>query len=135
MTPLITPATIARRAYWVEEIKRPSGRFGDDSDRLQTELNAEIAKDGLVALLDHLRLCGVIPEVYRRDSSEEKLYSKYTDAVLSLAFSAIGLKSHVVRGRADSADVEAVAKDFSLVAEARPSSADFFFNQSSSTLS
>ena len=35
--------------------------------------------DGTQALLDHLRLCTAIPESYELDSSEEKLYSTYTD--------------------------------------------------------
>lgn len=83
------------------------------------ELRAEIARDGNEALLDHLRMCGAIPERFGHDTSEEKLYSKYTDAVVSEAFSAMGLRSVVIDTRADSPDVQARACDYSLVADAK----------------
>lgn len=96
-----------------------SGSFGDDSTRMAEELRAEIARDGSEALLDHLRLCGAIPEQYGHDSSEEKLYSKYTDAVISESLSTMGLRSVVIDTRADSPDVQARAGDYSLVADAK----------------
>jgi type II restriction enzyme len=86
---------------------------------MTTELSSEIKSQGLEALLDHLRLCGAIPEVYCHDSSEEKLYSKYTDSLLDAAFKFIGLNSIVLSERADVADVEVVVKDFSFVADAK----------------
>jgi len=119
MKKLITEATITRRNYWVQEIRNLSGDFGDDSDRLEQELGEEIKKHGKRALVDHLRLCGSIPESYGHDSSEEKLYSKYTDSLLAEAFSAFGLKSLVLKERADSADVETFAKSYSFVADAK----------------
>ena len=119
MKKLITEATITRRNYWVEEIRNLSGDFGDYSDRLEQELGEEIKKHGKLALVDHLRLCGSIPESYGHDSSEEKLYSKYTDSLLAEAFSAFGLKSVVLKERADSADVETFAKSYSFVADAK----------------
>jgi type II restriction enzyme len=94
-----------RRAYWVAELAKLSGSFGDDSQKMQDELHTDIAKFGHEALLDHLRTCGAMPESYGHDSSEEKLYSKYTDAILSEALSAIGMKSLIIRERADAADV------------------------------
>lgn len=109
----------ARRTYWLDEIVQISGKFGQDSSRVVTELRKEIERDGTVALLDHLHLCGTIPEHYGHDSSEEKLYSKYTDALLSAAYEHIGLNSIVLAERADAADVEAVGQDFSLVADAK----------------
>lgn len=119
MKKLITESAITRRKYWVEEIRKLSGDFGDDSDRLEKELGDEIRKQGVLALIDHLRLCGDIPESYGHDSSEEKLYSKYTDSLLAEAFKAVGLKSLVLKGRADVADVEAFAKTYSFVADAK----------------
>jgi len=47
--------------------------------KLEKELEAEIKKNGVPSLIDHLRLCGNIPESYGHDTSEEKLYSKYTE--------------------------------------------------------
>jgi hypothetical protein len=115
----ISKFAVARRAYWIEEIVKISGRFGDDTSRIEEELASEIKRDGAAALLDHLALCGSIPEHYRHDSSEEKLYSKYTDALLAAVFRYIGLTSLVIGERADAADVEAVGSDISLVGDAK----------------
>ncbi len=119
MKKIITDKAIKNRQYWIEEIRNLSGNFGDDSDKLEKELETEIKKNGISSLIDHLRLCGNIPESYGHDTSEEKLYSKYTDCLLSLAYSSLGLKSLVLKERADAADVEAFAKDYSFVADAK----------------
>jgi hypothetical protein len=116
---VLTPEAVQRRQFWVGEIAKISGKFGDDSAKVERELVAELKRDGVSALLDHLHLCGSIPEHYGHDSSEEKLYSKYTDALLASTFSHIGLTSLVLAERADSADVEAVAENYSLVADAK----------------
>lgn len=108
-----------RREYWVPELEKLSGSFGDDYVKLLDELRAEITKEGWSALLDHLRVCGALPERYGHDSSEEKLYSKYTDAVIAESFACIGLKSSVITARADAADVQASAQNYSLVADAK----------------
>jgi type II restriction enzyme len=115
----ITESTLARRERWIKEIFHLSGSFGADATRAETELNDEYARDGDQCLLDHLRLCGTIPETYGHDSSEEKLYSKYTDAVLAVAFRHIGLHSTVLTERADAADVDCVAESYSFVADAK----------------
>jgi hypothetical protein len=119
MKTLISDRAIKRRNFWVEEIRNLSGNFGVDSDRLEKELELEIKRDGTISLIDHLRLAGNIPESYGRDTSEEKLYSKYTDCLLSLSFKSLGLRSLVLKERSDSADVEAFAKDYSFVADAK----------------
>lgn len=115
----MTPEAIARRAYWVRELAVLSGRFGDDATDMMLELTVDLEQNGLPALHDHLRLCGAIPEQYGHDSSAEKLYSKYTDAVVSEAFKVIGLRSTVIEARADTADVIARAENYSLVADAK----------------
>ena len=119
MKKIIAENAIKNRQYWIEEIRKLSGNFGDDSDKLEKELETESKKNGISSLIDHLRLCGNIPESYGHDTSEEKLYSKYTDCLLSLAYSSLGLKSLVLKERADAADVEAFAKDYSFVADAK----------------
>lgn len=119
MSNIISDIAIKRRDYWVEEIRKLSGHFRNDSEKLEKELEAEIKTNGVSSLVDHLRLCGNIPESYGHDTSEEKLYSKYTDCLLSLAYTALGLKSLVLKERANSADVEAFAKDYSFVADAK----------------
>jgi HindIII restriction endonuclease len=110
---------VARRQRWLAEIVQLSGNFGTDSTRLQTELSQEMRKDGFQAVIDHLRLCGNIPEQYGHDSSEEKLYSKYTDIVLAEALACLGLKTAVFTERGDTADVEAVAADWALIGDAK----------------
>lgn len=119
MNKIITEKAISKRSYWINEIRKLSGNFSDDTDRLQKELSAEIRKQGVRSLINHLRLCGDIPESYGHDSSEEKLYSKYTDSLLAESFKHIGLKSLVLKERADAADVEAFASRFSFVADAK----------------
>jgi len=119
MKNIISDNAVKTRTYCVEEIRKLSGNFGNDTDKLEKELEAEIKKSGHSILIDHLRLCGSIPESYGHDRSEEKLYSKYTDCLLSLSYKAIGLKSLVIKERADAADVEAFAKKYSFVADAK----------------
>ncbi len=119
MKQIISDKAIKKRAYQIDEIRKIGGNFGDDSDRLEKELEQEIKKSGVSSLIDHLRLCGSIPESYGHDSSEEKLYSKYTDCLLSLTFKAIGLRSLVLKERADASDVEAFAKSYSFIADAK----------------
>lgn len=116
---IISAKAIQKREYWIEEIRKISGNFADDSERLEKELSYEIQNEGLETLLNHLRLSGDIPESYGHDTSEEKQYSKYTDALLSESYKALGLKSFVLKERADAADVEVVAKDYSFVADAK----------------
>lgn len=119
MNKIISKKAIKTRQYWIEEIRNLSGHFGNDTKKLEDKLESEIKKNGISVLIDHLRLCGNIPESYGHDTSEEKLYSKYTDCLLSLAYSALGLHSLVLKERADAADVEAFAKDYSFVADAK----------------
>jgi type II restriction enzyme len=119
MKNIISDKAVKTRTFWVEEIRKLSGNFVNDTDKLEKELEGEISKSGVTALIDHLRLCGSIPESYGHDTSEEKLYSKYTDCLLSLSFKAIGLKSLVIKERADAADVEGFAKGYSFVADAK----------------
>jgi len=116
---VLTKKALDRRAYWVDEIVQIGGRFGEDTKRVFDELSQEIEQDGTRALLEHLRLCGSIPEKYGHDTSEEKLYSKYTDALLAQSYLHIGLQSFVLEERADAADVEVTGRDFSLVADAK----------------
>lgn len=117
---VITKAAVKRREFWVAEIhKICEGTFGDKSEQLERELTNEVAAQGHVALIDHLRLSGDIPECYGHDTTEEKQYSKYTDALLSETYKALGMKSIVLKERADAADVEVVANGYSFVADAK----------------
>ncbi len=119
MEKLISEIAINRRTQWVEKIQQLSGKFSDYYENLKQDLSDEIKQEGVSALIDHLRLCGNIPELYAHDSSEEKLYAKYTDSLLAEVFKAVGLRSHVITERADAADVEVFATSYSFVADAK----------------
>lgn len=116
---IVTPAQIDKRLYWIDEISRLSGNFGDDAEKVEEEISKEITHEGVDTLIGHLRFCGSIPESYGHDTSEEKLYSKYTDVVIHEAFLAMGFASVVLKERSDVADVECVTDDFSFVADAK----------------
>ncbi|MCL2048085.1 MAG: HindIII family type II restriction endonuclease [Defluviitaleaceae bacterium] len=83
------------------------------------KLNDFIANTDDIA--DVLMQIGTIPESIEHDSTEEKLFSKVSDAVLSRAFRELGLKSRVITERADSADViaESAIHNYTLVADAK----------------
>ena len=116
---MISVDAINRRAFWIQEIVKISGSFGDDSTRVEREIEAEVRKFGFTSIVEHLRFCGAIPESYGHDTSEEKLYSKYTDALLAVTFRHLGMKSLVLTERADAADVEVFADRYSFVADAK----------------
>ncbi len=119
MPPIITPEALSIRKKWISEIHHTSGNFLTDSSRFLNALGAELANTGGEGLRNHLRLCGAIPEVYAHDSSEEKLYSKYTDTLTSVAFSILGIRSLVLSERGDAADVECFCDDYEFVADAK----------------
>ncbi len=82
-------------------------------------LVAKIAAPDRPALVESLLECGVIPESFGHDSTEEKLYAKYCDVLLEKAFAAMGLKSAVIEERADSADVLGESAEYSIVGDAK----------------
>ena len=116
---MITKEQVENRKHWIDEISRLSGDFGVDAERIKQKLAQEVQAQGIDSLLGHLRLCGAIPECYGHDTSEEKLYSKYTDVVIHSAYTAMGFRSEVLAERADVADVECVTDDYSFVADAK----------------
>jgi len=119
MKMVISQQAISKRQFWIDKILKLSDNFSSDSDRLEHELEKEIKDEGITTLINHLRLYGNIPECYGHDTSEEKLYSKYTDIVLSLSYRTLVLKSLVLKERADAADVEVFAEKYSFVADAK----------------
>lgn len=89
--------------------------FEDASIILENCINTDIS------FTETLRQIGTIPEFLEHDSTEEKLFSKASDIVLSRAFREIGLKSTVLKERGDSADVlaESPIHGYTLVADAK----------------
>jgi len=68
-----------------------------------------------------LEQSGTIPESITHDSTEEKLFAKASDIILSRSFREIGLKSTLIKECADSADVhaESLFHGYTLVADAK----------------
>jgi len=89
--------------------------FYNATDKLNKFISST---DGFADILWQI---GTIPEEIPHDSTEEKLFAKASDAVLSRAFRELGLKSTVLSERADSADVIAQSDiyGYSLVADAK----------------
>lgn len=92
-----------------------SMNFEDASALLENCVNED------ATFVETLKQIGTIPEFFEHDSTEEKLFSKASDAVLSRAFREIGLKSTVLKERGDSADVlaESPIHGYTLVADAK----------------
>jgi type II restriction enzyme len=62
---------------------------------------------------------GIMPEVFEHDSSEEKLWSKFSDLILAKSLDYLGLPSEVLRTRGNSADVYSKTKNYTLVSDAK----------------
>lgn len=97
----------------------------DDIFRFSTQKNSfelienkykPISKNSLIAELIQV---GIMPEVFGHDSSEEKLWSKFSDVILSKSLGYLGLDSEVLRTRGNSADVYSKAKNYTIVSDAK----------------
>lgn len=83
------------------------------------ELEESVSAFSPAQLLEALLECGVIPEAFDHDSSEEKLWAKYCDILLAMALTALGVKAKVIRMRGNSADVQAEGPNYTLVGDAK----------------
>lgn len=95
----------------IQQIARTPNAF----DVLESALDSL----SLDALTTHLLECGVIPEVFKHDSSEEKLWAKYCDILLAKAFNHLGIRAKVLRTRGDSADVFGETNEYTIVGDAK----------------
>jgi type II restriction enzyme len=88
------------------------------STELIQQLIFGLNKDELIPIITEI---GAIPEDIGHDSSEEKLYAKVSDIVLSKCFQELGLKSSVNKERANCADVIAKSQfhNYSLIGDAK----------------
>ena len=89
--------------------------FAQAGSNLEIALSSCSTQD----ILDHLDYGGVIPEQFEHDSTAEKVFAKYCDALLAVALKGIGLDSRVIEARANAADVEAQSKAYTLVGDAK----------------
>jgi HindIII-like restriction endonuclease len=70
-------------------------------------------------LSETLLECGIIPEMFGHDSTPEKLWAKYCDILLCAAWTALGIRSEVIRVRGNSADVRGEAEGYTIVGDAK----------------
>lgn len=82
-------------------------------------LDNHLAKTTRKQLRENIIECGVLPEMFGHDSSEEKLWAKYSDIILALSLSYLGIPSEVLRARGNSADVFGKTKAYSIVGDAK----------------
>ena len=93
--------------HQVSSLSESSNPFDDLEEYVENFTTFQLKE----ALLE----CGVIPEEFSQNSSEEKL----CDILLALAFNEIGLEAEVLRARGNSADVYAKAKSYTLVSDGK----------------
>lgn len=100
----------------VTELSRNSSlSFPDKANQLEAALSDCSVED----ILEHLDYAGVIPECFEHDSTEEKLYAKYCDALLARALTELGLRAEMIAERSGAADVRANADTYELVGDAK----------------
>lgn len=96
---------------WVFELAKTKNAFD--------ELERRVMQFTPPQLIEALLECGVIPEAFDHDSSEEKLWAKYCDILLAMALRSLGLESSVIRARGNSADVLATSASYTVVGDAK----------------
>lgn len=89
--------------------------FPDKADQLKAQLDDCSTE----VILEHLDCAGVIPECFNHDSTEEKLFAKYCDALLATSLAELGLESEVISERSGAADVRAKGINYQLVGDAK----------------
>jgi type II restriction enzyme len=63
--------------------------------------------------------CGILPEMFDHDSSEEKLWAKFSDIILAKSLNYLGIESEVLGARGNSADVIGKTAVYSMVGDAK----------------
>ena len=63
--------------------------------------------------------CGILPEMFAHDSSEEKLWAKFSDIVLAHSLNFLGVETTVLGARGNSADVFGKTRNYSIVGDAK----------------
>lgn len=63
--------------------------------------------------------CGILPEVFTHDSSEEKFWAKFSDLILAHSLGFLGIESVVLGTRGNSADVFGRTSNYTIVGDAK----------------
>ena len=95
--------------------------YNSSFDEAQTELSEEVLTLTNLQCASIILDIGAIPEDIAIDSTEEKLYTKVSEILLSRVFQGLGMKSVIINTRGDSADVTAKSRfhNYSLVADSK----------------
>jgi type II restriction enzyme len=93
------------------EIARQQAAFDILEEKLRPLTEEELS--------ENIVECGILPEVFRHDSSEEKLWAKYSDILLSHSLKRLGIPAEVLRARGNSADVFGRAETYTIVGDAK----------------
>jgi len=93
-------------------------QIAQDSDAFD-QLESQIQGISRKTLSNLLLNCGIIPERFSHDSSEEKLWAKYCDILLSQTLNHLNVQAQVIRARGDSADVLGTTEDYTIVGDAK----------------
>lgn len=84
-------------------------------DVLETEVNKYSKED----LLNTIIQVGILPECFGQYTSEEKIWSKYSDILLAQCLNQVGIEAKVLGTRGNSADVIGQSDSYSIVADAK----------------
>jgi HindIII restriction endonuclease len=87
----------------------------DAFDQLEKYLSAL----SIAQLKENLIECGILPEMFDHDSSEEKLWAKFSDILLAKVLTHLGIAAEVLGARGNTADVWGKAKNYSIVGDAK----------------
>lgn len=108
--------------YFYEVVDKVFELCQDDSKSFPEkgiEFERELDNCTLEDLLQHLDNAGVISERFAHDSTEEKVFAKYCDALLASSLKRMGLQAAVIEARGDAADVVGSGADYQLVGDAK----------------
>lgn len=87
----------------------------DAFDKLEKYLSKTTRKELSSTIIE----CGILPEMFGHDSSEEKLWAKLSDIILSQSLNHLGIKAEVLGARGNSADVYGKTDKYSIVGDAK----------------
>jgi type II restriction enzyme len=83
------------------------------------ELEKQIETVSKKKLGENLIECGILPEVFNQNSSEEKVWAKFSDIILSRALNFLDIETIVLGARGNSADVYGKTNEYTLVGDAK----------------
>jgi len=63
--------------------------------------------------------CGILPEMFSQNGSEEKIWAKFSDIILAHALNFLGISTVVLGARGNSADVFGTASNYTIVGDAK----------------